>query len=241
MTARRLFSPDLGEVGAVLALPADSVRHAQVLRLAAGAALVLFDGQLGEADAELLELDRTQARVRVLARRSLPAARPALHVVLGLPKGGKLEDIARMLGELGVSSLRLAHTERSVPKLEQAAARVARLARVANEACAQSGQPQALAIHPPAGLLEVARQAPEHALRQVFWENAHASLPPPPAHAPHELWAIVGPEGGLAEHEVAALRGLGFAAVGLGPARLRVETAAPVIAALLLERFGRLQ
>ena len=243
MTARRLFAAELGEAGAVIVLPADSVRHAQVLRLAPGAALVLFDGKLGEADAELLELGRTQARARVRARRTLPAPVPALHLVLGLPKGGKLEDIARMLGELGVSDLHLAHSERSVPRLEQPASRLARLARIALEACAQSGQPQALAVHAPEPLLEIARRAPEQALRQVFWEQAHAPLAAPDTTPvpPNELWTVVGPEGGLAEHEVAALAELGYDAVGLGPARLRVETAAPVIAAMLLERHGRLR
>jgi 16S rRNA (uracil1498-N3)-methyltransferase len=220
------------------------MRHAQVLRLTPGAPLVLFDGALGEADAELIELDRTRARARVLARRTLPAAEPALHLVLGLPKGGKLEDIARMLGELGVASLRLAQTERSVPRLEQGAARFARLARVTLEACAQSGQGQALVVHPPAALLDVASQAPASALRLVFWENARSPLAAEAASAASgvsELWAVVGPEGGLAEHEVDSLIGLGYRAVGLGPARLRVETAAPVIAGLLLERHGRLR
>jgi 16S rRNA (uracil1498-N3)-methyltransferase len=161
-----------------------------------------------------------------------------------LPKGGKLEDIARMLGELGVTSLRLAQTERSVPRLEQGAARFARLARVALEACAQSGQAQALAVHPPAPLLDVARAAPAGALRLVFWENARSPLAAQATSAASgvsELWAVVGPEGGLAEHEVDALAGLGYRAVGLGPARLRVETAAPVIAGLLLERHGGLR
>jgi 16S rRNA (uracil1498-N3)-methyltransferase len=241
VTARRLYAPELAAPGDVIELPVESVRHAQVLRLAAGAALVLFDGQLGEADAELLELGRTRARARVLARRTLPAPLPALHVVLGMPKGGKLEDIARMLGELGVSSLRLAHSERSVARLDQPAARLARLGRVALEACAQSGRGQALVVHPPAALLEVAGQAPADALRQVFWENARAPLPAGNASALRELWAVIGPEGGLAEHEVSALESLGYRAVGLGPARLRVETAAPVIAGLLLERHGRLQ
>jgi 16S rRNA (uracil1498-N3)-methyltransferase len=225
----------------VLELTAESVRHAHVLRLLPGAALVLFDGRLGEADAELLELGRDRARARVLTRRTWPAPAPALHLVLGLPKGGKLEDIARMLGELGVSSLQLARTERSVPKLEQPAARLARLARVAIEACAQSGQTHALELHAPASLLEVAARAPADAQRHVFWEEATLPIGPATFEPAREQWAVVGPEGGLSAHEVTALEGLGYRALGLGRARLRVETAAPVIAGLVLERVGRLR
>jgi 16S rRNA (uracil1498-N3)-methyltransferase len=236
-----LFAPQLGDAGDELALPAESVRHAHVLRLQPGAPLVLFDGRLGEADAELLELTRSTARARVLSRRSLPAPSPALHVVLGLPKGGKLEDIARMLAELGVGSLQLAHSERSVPKLEQPAARLARLQRVALEACAQSGQAHALQVHAPASLLEVAARAPEQAQRHVFWEDAFLPIGPDTFQPAREQWAVIGPEGGLSASEVSALAGLGYVALGLGRARLRVETAAPVIAGLMLERLGRLR
>ncbi|HMI93935.1 MAG TPA: 16S rRNA (uracil(1498)-N(3))-methyltransferase, partial [Polyangiales bacterium] len=100
------------------------------------------------------------------------------------------------------------------------------------------------AVHPPAALVDVASKAPASALRLVFWENARSPLAAEATSAAtgvSELWAVVGPEGGLAEHEVDALVALGYRAVGLGPARLRVETAAPVIAALLLERHGRLR
>lgn len=240
MSDRRLYAPDLPAAGELVELPAESVRHAQVLRLARGAPVVLFDGKLGEADAELVELGKRSAQVRVLARRSVPAPRPAVHLVLGLPKGGKLEDIARMLAELGVSSLRLAHSERSVPRLEQPAARLARLARVALEACAQSGQPQALDVHAPASLLDAAARAPADALRLTFWEQGRAPLATV-AQTAREIWAVVGPEGGLSEREVSALGDMGYVAIGLGRARLRVETAAPVIAGLLLERAGRLR
>jgi 16S rRNA (uracil1498-N3)-methyltransferase len=238
---RRLFVPDLPAAGGELELPPDSAHHARVLRLELGAEVELFDGRSGRADATLTSLTRTRTICRAGPRCELTAAAPALHVVLGLPKGSKLEPIVRMLTELGAHSLHLAVCERSVPRPQRddGSARLPRLQRIALEACAQSGQPRAPELHAPAPLLEVATKAPISTQRLVFWERATGPLRALPAGHSADVWAVVGPEGGLSEAEVDALVGLGFEPVGLGPALLRVETAVPVIAALLLDRIGR--
>jgi 16S rRNA (uracil1498-N3)-methyltransferase len=239
---RRLFAPELPSGGGEVVLPPESAHHAHVLRLAVGDRVTLFDGRAGEATATITAFTRDALSCDATARVAIARPSPALHVVLGLPKGGKLEDITRMLTELGANELHVALTERSVPRPKDAAARMARLQRVTLQACAQSGQACALELHAPAPLLEVAGRAPLDALRLVFWEGGGAQLDAAiAAGAAHEVWAVVGPEGGLSVAEVEALRVRGFASVGLGRALLRVETAAPVIAALLLDRLGRLQ
>lgn len=239
-TRRRLFAPDLPAQGGELALPESSVQHARVLRLEQGSEVELYDGRAGVAEASLIQVTRNAVRCRVGPRREVPVPRPALQLVLGLPKGNKLEPIARMLTELGVGALHLAVCERSVPRPGRDDARVSRLERIALEACAQSGQAHAPHFHAPAPLLEVTARAPEAAGKFVFWERARAGLASLRIEPDREeIWALVGPEGGLSDSEVAHLRGQGYGEVGLGPALLRVETAAPVIAALLLDRLGR--
>lgn len=239
---RRLFAPELPAQGGELELPRESAHHARVLRLCEGDRVQLFDGRLGQADAVLLELARDRALCRAAPRALLAAPSPALHVVLGLPKGGKLEDIARMLTELGVGALHMALCERSVSRPIDASARLSRLARVVLEACAQSGQPLAPALHAPRPLLQIAEGIPAQAAKVVFWERGdgplEAAIDPGEQAAP-AVFAVIGPEGGLSEAEIAGLRALGFRVVGLGGAILRVETAAPVAAALLLDRLGR--
>lgn len=222
-------------------MPPDSAHHVRVLRLEVGTEIELFDGRSGQADASLTSMTRTRTMCLAGPRRELRPPAPALHVVLGLPKGSKLEPIVRMLTELGAHSLHLASCERSVPRPQRddGATRLPRLQRIALEACAQSGQARAPDLHAPAPLLEVAGRAPMSSQRLVFWERATVPLCVRSADARDDVWAVVGPEGGLAQAEVDALVGLGFNAVGLGQALLRVETAVPVIAALLLERIGR--
>jgi len=241
---RRLFAPQLPPLGGELVLPEDSAHHARVLRLASGDRVELFDGRLGQAGAVISELTRARVTCRTEPRIELAPRVPALHVVLGLPKGGKLEDIARMLCELGVAGLHLALCERSVPRPRDLSARLARLRRVVLEACAQSGQPFAPSVEAPRPLLEIAATVPDPACRLVFWERASGTLDAAlerQATPATQVWAVVGPEGGLAQQEVEALGARGFAVVGLGGAVLRVETAAPVIAALLLDRFDLLR
>lgn len=236
---RRLFVFELPEHGGDVVLSPESAQHARVLRLQVGASVQLFDGRSGEAAAIVSAITRDEVRCRAEPRRVLPALKPELHIVLGLPKAKKLEDVTRMLSELGVSSLHIALCERSVPVPGDSTGRMARLERIALEACAQSGQACAPKLYPARPLLEVARAVPSDASKLVLWERAPLPLRAVDVAASQELWAIVGPEGGLSEAEVAALRALGFVVAGLGPAILRVETAVPVIAALLLERLGR--
>lgn len=240
--SRRLFVDALPALGGELELPPESARHARVLRLAPGARVELFDGRAGEADAVVSRVARERVSCQAGPRHELPPPRTALHILLGLPKGKKLEDATRMLTELGVASIGAVLCERSVPEPRAEQRRLARLQRIALEACAQSGQPRAPELRAPRSLLEAAAEAEPRALRLVFYERASEPLRAAwPSAAPAQVFAIIGPEGGLSPGEVEALSALGFVAVGLGRPRLRFETAAPVIAGLLLERLGRLE
>jgi 16S rRNA (uracil1498-N3)-methyltransferase len=237
-----LHAPELPAAGGTLKLPAGSAAHARVLRLLAGARVELFDGRGGAAEATIAAIEREYVVCDAQPRAQALPATPALHLVLGLPKGDKPEEIVRMLSELGVAGLHLAHSERSVPRPRDNAARMARLSRIALEACAQSGQPCAPVVSAPRPLLEVTATAPDRARRLVFWECADIPLHEGfDATEQTEVWAVIGPEGGLSEAEVEALCAQGYARVGLGTALLRVDTAAVVAAALLLDRLGRMR
>jgi 16S rRNA (uracil1498-N3)-methyltransferase len=159
----------------------------------------------------------------------------ALAVAFGLTKGVKPEVVVARLTELGVDRIAPVTAERSVVRWDdaRAATGVERLRRVAREAAVQSRRAalpvvddvvglRDLAGH-PASLVAVPGAPP--ALRVV------AELGWPGPDPPAEVLAVVGPEGGLTPDEVAALRAT--AAVGLGPAVLRAETAAVAVAGLL--------
>jgi 16S rRNA (uracil1498-N3)-methyltransferase len=64
-----------------------------------------------------------------------------------------------------------------------------------------------------------------------------AVLPAPPL---DRVTAIIGPEGGLTDAEVARIARAGGLVAGLGPRILRTDTAAPIALALLQARYGDL-
>jgi 16S rRNA (uracil1498-N3)-methyltransferase len=242
---RRLFVPELLPEGGRIELPRESVEHAQVLRIVAGAQVCLFDARGAEADAEVVAFERGRMTCSAGVPRQTPPRDIAVTLLLAVPKAGRLETVVRMTTELGVSCIRLGHSQRSVPKLSSDSPKLERLRRVAREACAQSGNARAPEVVAPQPLLEAAALAPAGTRKLVFWELAtqplDAALADHVAGTPCELWAVVGPEGGLAAEEVAQLRALGYQEVGLGDAILRVDTAAVVIAALLLDRLHALR
>lgn len=239
---RRLHAEALPPDGGAVELGGDAARHAKVLRLSAGATVVLFDGEGHEADATI---DAIGERVRCTAgpRRDARPDRPRVVLCQALPKGGKLDDIVRATTELGVAAIHLAHGARSVARPDEGRAdkKLGRLAKIAREAARQSERADVPEIVAPAPLDDVAARAPAEAAKIALVVGAAASLDEAlPPEAP-EVWLVIGPEGGLAEAEVEALRARGFAAAGLGSAVLRVQTAAPVAVALAMARLGGLR
>ncbi|HEY2733424.1 MAG TPA: RsmE family RNA methyltransferase, partial [Polyangiales bacterium] len=173
------------------------------------------------------------------ARRSLPRRASRLCLIVCAPKATKLDAIVRMATELGVHAIQLAESERSVPRLSAEKAKLARLRKICLEACAQSEQAWAPELIGPLPLSAAAAAAPASAQKLVFWEEARRPLMA--ALESDEVWAVVGPEGGISANEVDVLAQLGYAPVGLGGGILRVETACVVVSALLLDRLAMLR
>jgi 16S rRNA (uracil1498-N3)-methyltransferase len=239
VTRRRLHAAQLPEVLATLTLDEEARRHAQVLRLALGDEVCLFDGAGREADARVTRIERHALTCEVQPLRAAAPRAARLCLIVCIPKAAKLEMIVRMATELGVHAIYLAQSERAVPKLSSESPKLERLRRIALEACAQSGQLWAPLLMGPMPLAAAASAAPIDAEKLVFWEASKAALAVKPE--AREVWAVVGPEGGICEHEVDVLALQGYAVSGLGAGILRVETACIVVAALLLDRMGALR
>ncbi len=236
MTTRRLHHAPLSEHGGPVTLGEAARRHARVLRLSPGDALVLFDGAGGEADARVVEAGDA-LRCEAGPRRAVPGS--PQHVVLCycLPKGNSKLDLAvRGATEVGVAAIHLAISERSVarPAPEAFAKRLPRLERIAEEAARQSGRAAVPDLLPPAPLAEVAARAPASA-RRLACAPGGAAIEGGGTSA----WLLVGPEGGLSEAELRALEGAGWERVSLGDTVLRTETAATVAPALVAAALRR--
>ena len=234
MTPPRLRSPSsLTAAGADVELGPIAAQHARVLRLAIDDTLALFDDDAHECRARIVALTPSSLVVTLgeIVARTLDAYAPVL--VQCVPKGGKLDDIVRAATEAGVAAIHLALAARSIARAD---GRLERLARIADEAAAQSEAPRAPRIHAPAPLLEVAARAPTTCTRVVlsprvdarFAEAIGKAARPPP-------WLVIGPEGGLDDDELAALTRLGYALARLDTYVLRTEHAGPIAVALARE------
>ena len=225
--------------GAQFALDADAAQHvAKALRLKAGDALVIFNGEGGEYDASIQRIDRDRVDVKLGAFRDDAGRESALAVglVQGLPEADKMDWIIQKSVELGVAWIQPIICDRSVVRLagERAARREAHWRRVAVAACEQSGRNRIPEVRPTLGFVSwiaVPAAGPRWMLSpQAAPIAAHA----PPASA---LELLVGPEGGLSERERELAVARGCESVGLGPRILRTETA-PLAALAVLQFLG---
>jgi 16S rRNA (uracil1498-N3)-methyltransferase len=157
---------------------------------------------------------------------------------VALLEGRKLDEVVRMVTELGVSAVEPFTCARSIPRPDGAGrARVARWQKIAEEASRQSGRASVPYIKPVREFDELLRESardPDLGSRAVLYEAAlgQTVLTWLASEASGERLLLVGPEGGFAPGEVERARQAGFAVLSLGPTILRSDTAAIVAAAI---------
>ncbi|MGJ7458248.1 16S rRNA (uracil(1498)-N(3))-methyltransferase [Halomonas sp. MA07-2] len=232
-------------VGGDVVLPEGPARHvARVLRLVEGAPLCLFDGNGLEATAVLVEASRKRVVVRIESLEPGGGESPlAVHLGQAISKGDRMDYAIQKAVELGVAAITPLYTEHGDVRLrgEREAKKLAHWQAVAASACEQCGRARVPSVHPPVALADWLAKRDE-ALRLVLHpatESEARALLAREA-APSGVALLIGPEGGLAEAEVASARAAGFAPLSLGPRILRTETAPVVALSLLQYRFGDL-
>ena len=228
-------------VGGDVVLPEGPARHvARVLRLGEGAPLRLFDGAGREAEAVLIEASRKRVVARIEAVGTGGGESPlAVHLGQAISKGDRMDYAIQKAVELGVAAITPLYTEHGDVRLkgEREAKKLAHWQAVAASACEQCGRATVPPVHPPLALADWLA-ARHETLRLVLHPGITGALER--SEAPASAALLIGPEGGLAEAEVAAARAIGFAPLSLGPRILRTETAPVVALSLLQYRFGDL-
>jgi 16S rRNA (uracil1498-N3)-methyltransferase len=222
-------------------LPADEAQHlTRVLRLIVGDEVVIFDGTGGEWLGRVARAARGAVRVDLLAARD-PVPEPAVHVTLGvgLLKGDQMAAVIRdatMLGVAAIAPIATAHV--TLPAPAWARQPLDRWTRIAIASAKQCGRAVVPAILPVTRLPDLLA-GPEDETRilcvEPVWPD---SITAPAIPARPRAVLCVGPEGGWTEEEVALARSRGAYLLGLGPRRLRAETAPTVALAALWTVWG---
>ena len=213
--------------GARITLPDAAAHHAaRVLRLAAGDAVTLFDGQGGEYSAVITSTGR-KVEVKLAAFDPVEREGPfPVELVQAVSSGDRMDFTVQKAVELGAAAIRPVISERSVVKLagERADRRVAHWQQIAVSACEQCGRNRVPVVYPIQPLDRFLAE-PGAALRLLLSPRAGTllrSLAKPAV----TVQLLIGPEGGFSEGEERAAMAMGYAAVNLGLRVLRTETAA---------------
>jgi 16S rRNA (uracil1498-N3)-methyltransferase len=242
---RRFTLPPDRPPGGRVTFDRDESRHlTRVLRLHPGDTVVATDGTGRDYTVRLESVGEPATGIVLAATDGVAASPLAVTLVQGVPKGDRMEAIVRASTELGVARVQPVLCERTVVRLEPARwrDRLRRWQRVAREAAKQSGRAVIPEVDAPRPLAEALEAAGPADLALCPWEGGGAPLGRalPDDIRPRSALLLVGPEGGLATHEVEAARARGFTVVSLGPRILRTETAGPAMLAILQARFGDL-
>ncbi len=124
MRLTRVFVDATLSTGAALLLPPAPAQHlTRVLRLQAGAALRVFNGQGGEFDASIESIQRNDATVLIGAHHRIERESPLQVTLLqGIARGEKMDLILQKAAELGVAAVVPLTTARSTVRLDDATA-----------------------------------------------------------------------------------------------------------------------
>ncbi|QNN45838.1 16S rRNA (uracil(1498)-N(3))-methyltransferase [Thermomonas brevis] len=228
--------------GDTVTLPDDAAAHlVRVLRLQAGDACVLFNGDGFDYDARIVAADKRGAQAEVLGARRIDNESPLrISLVQGIARGEKMDLILQKATELGVARILPVDSERSEVKLDaqRAAKRLAHWREVVVSACEQSGRAVVPEVLAPQPLAQGAALREGHGfLLDPFADRTLASLQGGELRV---CTLAIGPEGGWSPRDREQLMAAGYEGLRLGPRVLRTETAGIAAIAALQAMLGDL-
>ncbi len=234
---RLYVTADLAEAVSV-SLDASQAHHLKnVLRLAPGAPVSLFNGRDGEWRAVIEAFGKESGTARLEARTREQVPEPDLWLAFAPVKRARIDFLVEKATELGVSALQPVLTERT--QVERV--NLDRLRANVREAAEQTERLTLPDVREPLPLDRALARWP--AERRLLLCDESGTAPGIASALGAEqpgVWGVLtGPEGGFTQRELDALRNLPFVCpVGLGPRVLRADTAALAALAVFQALLG---
>ena len=229
-------------IGALIALDESASAHlVRVLRLAVGDTCVLFNGDGHDYSARLVSVEKRSSRVEITQCAAITNESPLrITLVQGIARGEKMDMILQKACELGVSAIAPVLTEHTEVKLDEQRSRkrMQHWQGVLIAACEQSGRARLPQLFEPQSLTDYLSLKNEHTIRLILDPYADKTLTTLSVPADSSLALVIGPEGGLSERDLTALRASGAMGIQLGPRILRTETAGLAAIAALNALYG---
>jgi 16S rRNA (uracil1498-N3)-methyltransferase len=200
----------------------------QVLRLAVGAHVTLFNGEGGEYTATLTDIGKKRAEAEVKTFSPREAELPhAITLAQALPEASKMDEIIQKAVELGVATIQPLAAQRCVVKLsaERAEKKLAHWQGIIVSAAEQCGRNRLTNLVEPVDFESWIVQKDLHK-RILLSPRAEQSLSDwAKHHPPQAVTIMIGPEGGFSEKEELLATSHGALSLSMGTRVLRTETA----------------
>ena len=199
----------------------ESAHYTRSLRGNPGGIIWLLDGHGTAYEGQVTS---TQNQVSGSILQSIPnygESEYAIHLVIGLIKGSRMDMVMEKATELGVKSIHPILADRSVKnKLN-----MERAQRIIISAAKQAGRSFFPTIHKPIQLTDWL-QSHEKDKKLLGHMTGTLSFPNALGNEKNEVYVIIGPEGDFSTAEIEAMNHANVEVASLGPRRLRSESAA---------------
>jgi len=243
----RIYQKQTMQPAETIELDDDAFGHVvRVLRLKDGDAITLFNGQLfggqlGDFNAELVNVGKKKAQAKIINFVAKSNESPLnIHLGQGISRGDRMDFALQKSVELGVNTITPLFTERCGVKLtgDRLAKKKDQWQKIVISACEQSGRCTIPVVKDPISLDEWASQETSALKLNLHPRAEHSIMSLPEKNERVRL--LIGPEGGLCDEEIESVNNQGFTPVLLGPRVLRTETAALAAITALQCRYGDL-
>ncbi|MDT7537897.1 MAG: rRNA (uracil1498-N3)-methyltransferase [Actinomycetota bacterium] len=240
MTAPVFLADDVAGDRIVLAGP-EGHHAATVRRVRVGEEVHLVDGRGTRAWCTVAAVAHDVVELLVVRRTSEPPPSPRVVLVQALAKGDRGELAVELATEVGVDEVVPWSAERCIVQWvgqrgEKALRRWRSTAREAGKQSRRAWLPVVRDLHTTSELLELVRSA---ALTLVLHESAQRPLAGLELPDSGDVLLVVGPEGGLTDHELGVLTTAGATTVRLGHSVLRTSTAGAAAVAVVSAQTSR--
>lgn len=230
------FSP-----GDSVSLVGDEAHHAsRVGRVAVGEATLLSDGRGHLAQATVTTINAGEVACRIDSGSMEPRPEPQVWLAQALAKGDRDETAIQAATELGVDGVIPYAANRSISqwrgdKIDKGIARWTKIVTEASKQAIRSWVPDVAPLVDTHGLVAL---VPDYQV-VVLDPQASEQLSDYRPSTQTPVLIVVGPEGGLDDHEIAALVAAGATTQRLGATVLRTSSAGPAALALINVTLGR--
>ncbi|MBR5586783.1 MAG: 16S rRNA (uracil(1498)-N(3))-methyltransferase [Clostridia bacterium] len=226
---RRFFAETSSEN--VIISGSDAHHITDVLRLKENDEIIVCGGDGYDCITRLTSLSKDEVCGEIVNRTPSLAEPPVkIRLFQCMPKGDKFEYIIQKTVEIGVTEIVPVESKRCIVKIpgNKAAAKTERWNKIAESAAKQSGRGLIPTVALPISFKEAVKTfadcdlaivcyelETEVSLKSILSENQNIKT----------VNVFIGPEGGIDDDEIAALKNQGATSVTLGPRILRTETA----------------